>query len=56
MLISIWAQLQPLVKKNEAEAKLALDREAKAQSDYYGAKADTGRIGYGLTQQPRSRR
>ena len=54
MLISIWAQLQPLVKKNEAETKLALDREAKAQSDYYGAKADTGRIGYGLTQQPRS--
>lgn len=55
ILISIWAQLQPLVKKNEEEAKLALDREAKAQADYYGAKADTGRIGYGLTQQPRMR-
>ena len=31
------------------------DLEAKAQSDYYGSKADTGRIGYGLTQQPRMR-
>ena len=55
ILISIWAQLQPLVKKNEEEAKLALDREAKAQADYYGSKAKTGRIGYGLTQQPRMR-
>jgi hypothetical protein len=53
MLISIWAQLQTLVKKNEVEAEKALSREAKAQSDYYGAKADTGRIGYGLSSQPR---
>jgi len=29
------------------------DAEAKAQSDYYGSKSDTGRIGYGLTSQPR---
>ena len=56
MLISIWAQLQTLVKKNEVEAEKALSREAKAQSDYYGAKADTGRIGYGLSSQPRSRK
>ena len=55
MLISIWAQLQTLVKKNEVEAEKALSREAKAQSDYYGAKADTGRIGYGLSSQPRMR-
>jgi hypothetical protein len=55
MLISIWAQLQTLVKKNEVEAEKALSREAKAQSNYYGAKADTGRIGYGLSSQPRMR-
>ena len=55
MLISIWAQLQTLVKKNEVEAEKALSREAKAQSAYYGAKADTGRIGYGLSSQPRMR-
>jgi len=29
------------------------DAEAKAQSDYYGSKSDTGRIGYGLSSQPR---
>ena len=29
------------------------DLEAKAQSDYYGSKSDTGRIGYGLSSQPR---
>ncbi len=35
--------------------KEATPEEVKAQADYYGAKADTGRIGYGLTQQPRMR-
>ena len=29
------------------------DAEAKAQSDYYSSKPDTGRIGYGLSRQPR---
>jgi len=29
------------------------DLEAKAQSDYYSNKPDTGRIGYGLSRQPR---
>lgn len=29
------------------------DAEAKAQSDYYGSKPKTGRIGYGLSSQPR---
>ena len=29
------------------------DLEAKAQSDYYSSKPDTGRIGYGLSRQPR---
>ena len=33
--------------------KASRDAEAKAQSDYYGSKSDTGRIGYGLTSQPR---
>ena len=55
MLISIWTQLRPMVIKNEAAAEAALSAEAKAQSDYYGAKADTGRIGYGLSSQPRMR-
>jgi len=44
------------VKKNEAAANKALEQDRQAQSDYYGAKADTGRIGYGLSSQPRSRR
>ena len=29
------------------------DLEAKSQSDYYSSKPDTGRIGYGLSRQPR---
>ena len=33
--------------------KASRDAEAKAQSDYYGSKSDTGRIGYGLSNQPR---
>ena len=44
------------IKKNEAGAQAALDAEAKGQAAHYGAKADTGRIGYGLSSQPRSRR
>ena len=55
MLVEIWSQLKPMVIKNEAAAREALSREAKAQSDYYGSKADTGRIGYGLSSQPRRR-
>tara|TARA_R110001606_G_C15389755_1_gene651387 strand:+ start:1904 stop:3523 length:1620 start_codon:yes stop_codon:yes gene_type:complete len=55
MLVSIWAQLQPMVIQNEINAKAALSKEAKAQSDYYSKKADTGRIGYGLSSQPRMR-
>ena len=55
MLISIWAQLEPMVVQNEIDTQAALSAEAKAQADYYGSKAKTGRIGYGLTQQPRMR-
>ena len=55
MLISIWAQLQPMVIQNEINAKASLDKEAKAQAEFYGKKADTGRIGYGLSSQPRMR-
>ena len=47
MLTEIWSQLKPMVIKNEAAARESLSREAKAQSDYYKGKADTGRIGYG---------
>ena len=55
MLTEIWSQLKPMVIKNEAAARESLSREAKAQSDYYKGKADTGRIGYGLSSQPRMR-
>jgi len=52
-LLSFWKKVKPMIKKNEAVAQKYLDAEAKAQAAHYGAKADTGRIGYGLTQQPR---
>ena len=54
-LSNIFRKLQPYIKKNETLAKKALSDEAKAQSDYYANKPDTGRIGYGLSQQPRKR-
>ena len=52
-LLEFWKKVKGEIKKNEAGAKAALDKEAKAQSDYYGSKADTGRIGYGLSSQSR---
>jgi hypothetical protein len=52
-LLEFWKKIKGDIKKNEAGAKAALDAEAKGQAAHYGAKADTGRIGYGLTQQPR---
>ena len=52
-LLEFWKKVKGDIKKNEAGAKAALDKEAKSQSDYYGSKADTGRIGYGLSSQPR---
>tara|TARA_R110002153_G_scaffold5898_2_gene27248 strand:+ start:224 stop:775 length:552 start_codon:yes stop_codon:yes gene_type:complete len=44
------------IKRNEEDAKQAFEKDAADQRAYYGAKADTGRIGYGLSSQPRSRR
>ena len=52
-LLAIWKKSKSMIKNNEKGAQAALDKEAKAQSAYYGAKADTGRIGYGLSSQPR---
>ena len=52
-LLQFWKKVKGEIKKNEAGAQKALDQEAKAQSDYYGSKSDTGRIGYGLSSQPR---
>ena len=52
-LLQFWKKVKGEIKKNEAGAKAALDAEAKAQAAHYGAKADTGRIGYGLSSQPR---
>ena len=54
-LFNIFRILQPSLKKNEMLAKKALSDEASAQSDYYANKPNTGRIGYGLSQQPRKR-
>jgi len=53
---TIVTQLKPMIKKNEEGAEKALSAEARGQAAHYGAKADTGRIGYGLSSQPRSRR
>jgi hypothetical protein len=55
-LLAIWKKSKSMIPKNEKGAQAALDKQIKAQSAYYGAKADTGRIGYGLSSQPRSRR
>tara|TARA_R110000744_G_scaffold6023_1_gene21246 strand:- start:190 stop:753 length:564 start_codon:yes stop_codon:yes gene_type:complete len=52
-LVSLWNKAKPMISKNEKVAQKYLDAEAKAQSDYYGKKSDTGRIGYGLSSQPR---
>jgi hypothetical protein len=52
-LLAIWKKGKPMIVKNEKGAQADLDKEAKAQADYYGSKAKTGRIGYGLTSQPR---
>ena len=52
-LLEFWNKTKSAIKKNEKGAQDYLDKEAKAQSDYYGSKAKTGRIGYGLTSQPR---
>jgi len=52
-LLEFWTKAKKEILKNEKGAKVALDAEAKAQKDYYGKKADTGRIGYGLSSQPR---
>ena len=51
----MWSKAKPSIVNQEKNSREALDKEAKAQSDYYGAKADTGRIGYGLSSQPRMR-
>jgi hypothetical protein len=51
----MWSKAKPSIVNQEKNSREALDKEAKAQSDYYGAKADTGRIGYGLSSQPRIR-
>jgi len=47
-LLEFWNNVKGDIKRNETGARAALDKEAKAQSDYYGKKANTGRIGYGL--------
>ena len=52
-LLEFWKKVKSDIKKNEKDAHDALSKEAKAQGDYYKGKASTGRIGYGLTQQPR---
>jgi len=52
-LLEFWKKMKSSIKKNEVGAKAAFEKEVKGQSDHYGSKADTGRIGYGLSSQPR---
>jgi hypothetical protein len=52
-LLEVWKKYKSMITKNEKGAKAALDKEAKAQAAHYGSKSDTGRIGYGLSSQPR---
>jgi hypothetical protein len=52
-LLEFWSKAKKEILKNEKGANAALSAEAKAQKAHYGAKADTGRIGYGLSSQPR---
>jgi len=44
------------IKKFEKQSYAELEKERDAQAAFYGSRAKTGRIGYGLTQQPRKRR
>jgi hypothetical protein len=52
-LLAVWKKFKSMIAKNTKGAKADLDKEIKKQQAYYGAKADTGRIGYGLSSQPR---
>ena len=53
---TVISKSDSLITKFEKQSYAELEKDRDAQSAFYGAKADTGRIGYGLTQQPRSRR
>ena len=45
--------IKAVIAKNEKEAYKEFERDRDAQAAYYGSKAQTGRIGYGLSSQPR---
>ena len=45
--------IKAVIAKNEKAANKEFEKDRDAQADYYGSKAQTGRIGYGLSSQPR---
>ena len=52
---TVISKSDSLITKFEKQSYAELEKDRDAQAAFYGAKADTGRIGYGLTQQPRRR-
>ena len=52
---TVISKSDSLITKFEKQSYAELEKDRDAQAAYYGSKSDTGRIGYGLTQQPRKR-
>jgi len=48
-----FKMIKAVIAKNEKEAYKEFEKDRDAQAAYYGSKAQTGRIGYGLSSQPR---
>ena len=52
---TIISKSDSLITKFEKQSYAELEKDRDAQAAYYGSKSDTGRIGYGLSSQPRRR-
>jgi len=52
---TVISKSDSLIKKFEKQSYAELEKDRDAQAAFYGSRAKTGRIGYGLTQQPRKR-
>ena len=48
-----FKMIKAVIAKNEKDAHKEFEKDRDAQAAYYGSKAQTGRIGYGLSSQPR---
>ena len=53
MLKGHFKMIKAVIAKNEKAAHKEFEKDRDAQAAYYGSKAQTGRIGYGLSSQPR---